>query len=285
MRPDPSKTIEQRLRDFCIEFSERDRIYPLLQDLLLPLADQFVGLQARHADQISTEPMRWPKYLDATFWMFSAWFTANRIGLDEANQPQTILDIGTGPGYFPFLCRHYGHDVIGLDIGPPCFGDIAGIIGVKRLMVRVEPMVLLPDFGRRFSLVTAIATMFERLRPGPSVGNRYWSLAQWQFFLSDLMRNQLRYPGRIWIDLDRERRNGEVVFNPELIEFCAAHGSRVVADRGLIDWQLGQPVLPRQWPMAKSRNSVATLPFWRISMVNLRSRLCCSVAISSRILR
>jgi SAM-dependent methyltransferase len=243
--PDPNKSIAERLGEFRAEYGEDDPTYPALQNLALPIANQISSLQQRYSASIRSEPRGSAKYLDATFWIFNALSTVRRIGLD-GSPALRIFDIGTGPGYFPFLCRYYGHAVIAIDIEQPIFEDIASVLNVRRMMLRVEPNVPLASLGQRFSLITAVAPMFNNL-PRVDGVQAYWSLAQWKFFLSDLMSNHLDYPGRIYLDLNSEWRGGAWVFNPELIDYCAAHGADVVPERGRIDWWLEQPMLPQQY--------------------------------------
>ena len=54
------------------------------------------------------------KYLELNDWVSRMCNDAAFMGLDRAS-PLRILDIGTGPGYFPFICRKLGHKCLALD--------------------------------------------------------------------------------------------------------------------------------------------------------------------------
>src|SRR5262245_31722192 len=55
------------------------------------------------------------KFTEYEPWIARAWKDAQHLGLDR-RKPIEILDIGTGPGYFPYVCRRLGHRCVGLDL-------------------------------------------------------------------------------------------------------------------------------------------------------------------------
>ena len=48
------------------------------------------------------------KYLDIKTWMKRALYNVYELGLHRARQ-KSILDLGTGCGYFPYVCNYFGH--------------------------------------------------------------------------------------------------------------------------------------------------------------------------------
>lgn len=204
-------------------------------------------LRAAHMDDLTgTGPNQGRaspyKYLDIVFWTFAKLEAAQAIGLDRAARPLRILDIGAGACHFARVARHLGHEVVSTDIDQPIYDEIAATLGERRVIQGVWPMQALPDLGGRFDLVTAMAINFHNFVPPEP--EPYWGMEEWAFFLNDLTGRQLNTPGRIWIQLNKEYRDGEAVFNPRVLDLCERHGAKVTP-RGLIDWTVEGPVRVR----------------------------------------
>ena len=95
-----------------------------------------------------------------------------------------IFDIGCGFGYFMYAATQLGHQPVGLDIDDPYLGQVTTLLGLKKVVHRIEPMQPLPQIpGGPFDLVTAFATMFDR-----AGFEGQWGLKEWTYFLKDLKR-------------------------------------------------------------------------------------------------
>jgi len=183
------------------------------------------------------------KYLDIVFWTFAKLEAAQSLGLDRAERPLRILDIGAGATHFARVCRHFGHEVVSTDIDVPVYDEIAATLGETRVIQGVWPMEALPDLGGRFDMVTAMAINFHNFVP-PTPERMYWGMEEWAFFLNDLIGAQLNLPGRIFIQLNKEYRGDEAYFNPQVLDLCRRHGAEVTP-RGRIDWTLDERVTVR----------------------------------------
>ncbi len=189
-------------------------------------------LQEKYKAELAVaKPAGPPKYLDLPLWTLNKAQLACALGLDTA-PPLSILDLGAGACHFSRVCHYFGHSTVAVDIEVPLYEDIARVLGVPRTIHTVEPDVALPGFGRRFDLVTAVAINFHRI----VVDVTYWSLEQWKFLFNDLISNQLRFPGRLYFELNREVRGGELVVNPELLDYCAGNGAEITKGYA-IDWR------------------------------------------------
>lgn len=113
--------------------------------------------------------------------------------------PSSVLDIGSGAGHFLLLCRALGHDVHGLDIPAPVFDTCCEFFRIPRTIARIEPMTPLPDFGRRFDLMTAFLVDFSRKE------NSSWDEEEWLFFFKDLVSNHINENGRIFMEINEHR--------------------------------------------------------------------------------
>jgi cyclopropane fatty-acyl-phospholipid synthase-like methyltransferase len=105
------------------------------------------------------------------------------LGLDQG-PPLRILDIGCGFGYFLYGARHFGHQVVGLDIADPYFQGITDLFGLKKVVHTIKPFQPLPELPvAPFDRVTAFATMFDN-----AGYDGQWGRKEWVYFLKDLRR-------------------------------------------------------------------------------------------------
>ena len=154
---------------------------------------------------------------------------AQNLNLDRLPRQQ-ILDIGCGGGFFLFVAEHLGHEGLGLDVaGVPVFEGLIELLHIERRVHRVTALEPLPDFGRKFDLITAFATAFQTSRED----SWSWGPAEWDFFLNDL-KGHLAPGGRIFLDLNASY-DGRY-YTPEILSVFLKHGGLV--ERGQILFQL-----------------------------------------------
>jgi hypothetical protein len=179
------------------------------------------------------------KYLDIPFWVGHKLTLARKLRLDSS-KPLNILDLGTGAGHFLFVARSMGHHVIGIDGANTLHADVASVLGVDRrtqAVVRGQP---LPDFSRKFDLVTSIWINYDQTTlDGQQV---YWTPAEWAGLLNDIVERQLAVPGRIYLELNQQRgRDGVYAHNQDLLSWFERQGAAVDKAHGIVDIQLSQP--------------------------------------------
>jgi SAM-dependent methyltransferase len=184
-------------------------------------------LQHKYAEQlVDFDPIGLFKYADLPFWLADKVNTVRQLGLDKG-EPRTILDIGMGAGHFAALCQALGHTVVGTDISVPLYNDICEVLQVDR---RIEPTRLrtpLPDLGRKFDLVTVIWQVFHVLAYHPNGDRDHWTPEDWRFFLDDLTRHHMRYPGAIFLHLNRNVMAAGEAFDAPLLQWCKDVGGKV----------------------------------------------------------
>ncbi len=160
------------------------------------------------------------KYLDLENWMRTNVKRVRDLRLKKAPPRSRILDIGCGSGYFLHVAKCLGHDVLGLDIdSEPIFRETIALLGLRRIVHRIEAFKALPDTGPPFDLVTAHMTCFNRFEDGTP-----WRAKEWEFFLQDVA-SRLAPAGRLQLDLNvlPDGRHME----PELREYFLAKGARI----------------------------------------------------------
>ncbi len=171
------------------------------------------------------------KYVQLEHWMRINLVRVRELALDRS-RPQRILDLGCGAGYFLYIARQYGHDVLGLDIDRlPLFAEMTRLFEVPRVICQIEPFVALPDLGRRFDLVTAHMICFN----GHNT-EWLWGPAEWGFFLDDLA-SHLQPDGRLHLSLNHERDGS--LYTPELKRYFAERGAAIHTERVIFDPLVG----------------------------------------------
>ena len=85
--------------------------------------------------------------------------------------PRDVLDLGCGAGYFMVVCRALGARTVGLDRkNDQVFNQLIELFGLDRIGRRIRPLVKLPDFKRRFDLITGFMVCFNF-----PTNETYWS--------------------------------------------------------------------------------------------------------------
>jgi SAM-dependent methyltransferase len=190
-------------------------------------AEQFEAIRRRY---VTEKPgSAWLKYLDLETWMAINLRRVRDLELDRGS-PKRILDLGCGAGYFLFISRRLGHEVVGLDIEEaPIFGELVQMLGLRRVIWRVQPFVPLPDLGERFDLITAFMICFNGHKsPG------LWGVKEWEFFLDDL-ETHLTPQGRICLGFNREMDGS--LYTEELRQFLENRGARIFSDNVVLSMQ------------------------------------------------
>lgn len=168
------------------------------------------------------------KYLDIRKWMADKVTEAYRLKLNKAKN-LSILDIGTGAGYFPYICNYYGHNAMALDMDiDPMYNALIELLNIDRLAYEISCYQKLPDLGRKFDLVTAYAICFNN--HGCS---DLWAASEWQFFMEDLANNYLKENGKVLLVLNREPNN--LYYDAALLSFFVKNGAQVENDRIYFD--------------------------------------------------
>src|SRR5437588_3594197 len=171
------------------------------------------------------------RFEDVVYWIDINVERAQDLWLDRA-PPLRILDLGCGAGYFLYVCKQFGHDVLGFDTDDePLFRATTELLGVPRVIGRIERQTPLPDFGKKFDLVTAHRICFHRI--GKVRDGVEWSAADWKFFIDDIRARFLNEKGRLLLDLN-PRPDGSSFFTPELREFFLSQGARILRSKVLL---------------------------------------------------
>jgi len=128
------------------------------------------------------------KYLKYSFEIpYKLTFATKYLSL-EFLPKKDILDIGTGPGWFPMIAKHFGHNVTCCDVPNICvdvkmWEDVLHILGLKKDFVfPVEPMIKIPSEIGKYDIISCLGMALHH----------GWNIKNWYFFLDDLIDNHLK---------------------------------------------------------------------------------------------
>lgn len=190
--------------------------------------------QAKYADALTTAGLQSnlsplpEKYADFPYWIAGQLPTTTTLNLDK-RKSSDILDIGTGAAHFPAICQALGHRVVGIDVAYPLYEDACEVFGVDRRTMGVYARRPIPNLGKRFDIVTALALNFHY-----ESGRGYWSLDDWSFFIKDLVANHLKSPGMIYLELNKRRYPDGIRFDEDLLRWAVDIGAVVDWERGIV---------------------------------------------------
>lgn len=191
------------------------------------------ALQRRSAGESSSEDTRnSDKFADADYWIKVNVERAQDLGLDRS-KPLRILDLGCGAGYFLFVSRWMGHEVLGLDVDDvPLYRETTRLLGVPRIIARIEPRTPLPELEGRFDLITAHCICFQKIRPLEGEEWVQWGAEEWRFFIDDVRSRLLTPTGRLLLDFN-PRRNAHF-YPPDVENLFHEEGAEIFRSKVLL---------------------------------------------------
>ena len=197
----------------------RTNRFPLEPQRVIETIDPAAFEQIRRRYAVANPGADWPKYLDLDRWIGVNVRRIRQLELDLA-RPKQILDLGCGAGYFLYIAQLLGHSGVGLDMDRlPMFREVTRLLSVRRVVQRIQPFRPLPNFGKKFDLITAFMICFNNHKmPG------LWGVPEWEFFLNDLAKH-LKSRGRIWLELNQEYDG--TFYTPELQKFFQKRGALI----------------------------------------------------------
>jgi len=178
-------------------------------------------IQNRYADAAGG----FAKYTDVGRWLYLARERAQDLKLHRSS-PQRVLDLGCGGGFFLFILKQLGHDVLGLDIDvQPLYRELVELFALPRVIWTIKPFEPLPDLGQPFDWITAFSISFDRAVSGKP----RWGPREWNFLLEDLQQRHLKPRGKMYFELNPGVSGN--FYTPELHDFFVRRGAKVERER------------------------------------------------------
>jgi SAM-dependent methyltransferase len=186
-------------------------------------------LMAKHGD-VEVKGWDYKKYLMIDQHMERAARQAITLGLQHPG-PKRVLDLGCGSGYFLFVARHLGHEVMGLDMPDnKLFNDTMALLAIRRIDHQIKPYTPMPDFGMQLDVITGHQVWFNWTgRADP------WSNDEWKYFLDDC-RSRLASGGHIRFELNPGRDKICRFLTEDTAGFLRQYpGATVSADKSVVE--------------------------------------------------
>ena len=161
----------------------RQRRIALLVDLLRNIPDDVV---CSFRDRLIEKGVhtKGGKYFDLLTHLARAVSDADKLSLIQKKRRLNVLDLGTGCGYFPLVCRHVGHSVSAIDKQQGKYGYAREKLSIDAVQWEITPQNPLPKFEQCFDLVTAFQPVFFLYRSGHY--GEPWNSEEWEDFFSHL---------------------------------------------------------------------------------------------------
>jgi SAM-dependent methyltransferase len=149
----------------------------------------------------------WTKYINqVNEHIERAYNDYRKLGLHQS-QSLHVLDIGSGAGYFAYICSQR-HKVLTIDDGEVFFyKQMINTLGLDQLIRHVQayqPLLLPIGFIETFDLITAFHVCFDLGPFFATIPDNVWKESEWDYFITDLLQ-YVRLGGRIHFDLLRKQ--------------------------------------------------------------------------------
>jgi len=195
----------------------------------LPLRPLMAGLDQARLSEIQVRyrelPRGFAKYTDVDHYLRFNRGRVQDLRLHRVAR-QRVFDLGCGGGFFLYILKRLGHDVLGLDTDEHAlYRELTELFEVPRVVWRIKPFEPLPDLGRRFDWITAFSIAFDTVRGG----EERWGPREWNFFLEDLRDRYLAPGGKMYFALNPGASG--TYYTPQLRDFFLARGAKVERER------------------------------------------------------
>ena len=162
------------------------------------IASSLSHLSHRYSEE--GETIEYQKYLNVDYWVLENVRRAIALGLHDS-EPKRILDISTGAGFFPYVCRYFGHSVEATDVSENnMYNEIIEIFDITRMTLSIEKFKPL-KIKHQYDMITSFMICFNSHKTP-----QMWLEAEWNYFFSDLLLN-LNESGTIYLSFNEEEDN------------------------------------------------------------------------------
>jgi hypothetical protein len=188
-------------------------------------AKEFDTIYTRY---ISYEPgLGSSKYLDIKKWMACSLRNSYLLHLHK-KRGLTVIDIGTGAGYFPYICSSFGHTALSLDQpGNPLYDQLIHLLKVRRIEHRIDPFIRLPDTGAKADVIPAFMICFNGHKT-----DHVWGIPEWDFFLKDLANHHAKRSAKLFFTFNAEHDSR--CFTEELNSFFIRKGFVIDGEKAFL---------------------------------------------------
>lgn len=159
------------------------------------------------------------KYLNIDIWVLENLGRVFELKLHRKNN-LSVLDIGAGYGYFPLICKYFGHAAECTDLDTTeIYNEVIDKLELKRHIKRIEKYT---DFNieGKFDVITAFMICFNNHKQ-PDL----WHIDEWDYFINDLHTNNLNPGGEIFLSFNIEKETEPI--DKELLAYFALNNAEI----------------------------------------------------------
>ena len=125
------------------------------------------------------------------------------------SKSRSVLDIGTGMGYIPFIFKHNDYEVSSFDMEgcSEIFDKSCKILNVDKKNYTIKKYTKIINFNKKFDLINASLISFNEHRE-----QTFWKRKEWVYFLNDIYQNHLNDGGVLYLGFNSEIDNNSYLF-------------------------------------------------------------------------
>lgn len=172
-----------------------ENIRTKLKSLKTISANYELGVENKHKES----DFDYNKYIDDFDNRFS--FSLNIYKRISTENSSSILDIGTGMGYLPYIFKHNGYNVTCFDmVGcAEIFNKSCEILGIEKHNFTIKKYERIMNFNKKFDIINSSLLCFNQHKE-----KDLWLKDEWLFFLNDIYENQLNDDGILYLGFNSE---------------------------------------------------------------------------------
>jgi SAM-dependent methyltransferase len=150
-----------------------------------------------------------------------------KLHLNNSKSKLSILDLGTGAGYFPFICNYYQNESEAIDIsGNKFYDESTNALKLKKYHQKIIFDEKLTT-NKKYDLVCAYMICFNGHK-----SEALWANKEWGAFLINIIENNLNSNGRIFLSFNLE--NDGKPFSKDLKQFFSFFASEITNNEIMI---------------------------------------------------
>jgi 2-polyprenyl-3-methyl-5-hydroxy-6-metoxy-1,4-benzoquinol methylase len=119
----------------------------------------------------------------------------------ELSKKPSLLDIGTGCGFLPYIARYNNFEIDAIDVPQTSktWDKVTSILDLNITRYLIKKNVPLIGFQKKFDVISAFQICFNGHKT-----DYLWDIDEWKFFLKDIYQNHLKKNGILILGFNYE---------------------------------------------------------------------------------
>ena len=160
------------------------------------------------------------KYFDLPCHLARAFYYSKELNLYN-DKSLSILDLGSGTGYFPFATKFLGHECVALDRNDNIlYNSMRSILDVDTTYQTIKPLSSIKFNEKKFDLITSFQILYDFHK------KKMWKEEYWKYFIDMLMKKLLKPGGRIFLQMNTIQADDHIQYKKNVMTFKIMGGKR-----------------------------------------------------------